>query len=70
MGFLNFITRYPIFLQKFSLAEGTGGQGQWLGGDGVERVMKFRKPLELSVLTEKEFLHPMGWQVGGLGPRG
>jgi len=62
--------RYPIFLQKFSLAEGTGGQGQWLGGDGVERVMKFRKPLELSVLTERRVLAPYGMAGGGPGSKG
>ena len=62
--------RYPIFLEKFSLAEGTGGQGQWLGGDGVERVMKFRKPLELSVLTERRVLSPYGMAGGGPGAKG
>ena len=62
--------RYPIFLQKFSLAEGTGGHGQWLGGDGVERVMKFRKPLELSVLTERRVLAPYGMAGGGPGRKG
>ena len=62
--------RYPIFLQKFSLAEGTGGHGQWLGGDGVERVMKFRKPLELSVLTERRVLAPYGMAGGGPGTKG
>ena len=62
--------RYPIFLKKFSLAESTGGQGKWTGGDGVEREMMFRKPLELSVLTERRVLAPYGMEGGGAGTKG
>ena len=45
--------RYPVLVEKFSLAEGTGGSGRWRGGDGVVRDLLFRKPLDLSVLTER-----------------
>ena len=45
--------RYPVLVQKFSLAESTGGSGRWRGGDGVVRELLFRKPLDLSVLTER-----------------
>jgi len=62
--------RYPVFLKKFSLAEGTGGAGQWQGGDGVERVIMFRKPLELSVLTERRVLAPYGMAGGEEGSKG
>ncbi len=29
--------RYPVVLHKFQLRLGTGGDGRWRGGDGVER---------------------------------
>lgn len=29
--------RYPVFLSKFQLREGSGGQGKQRGGEGVER---------------------------------
>jgi len=29
--------RYPIFLTKFQLREGSGGKGMYDGGEGVER---------------------------------
>lgn len=32
-----FERRYPVFLSKFQLREGSGGKGKFNGGDGVER---------------------------------
>ena len=56
--------RYPVILDQFSVAEGTGGRGKFLGGDGL---LIFRKNLELSVLTDRPC--PQHWgQHGGRGP--
>ncbi len=62
--------RYPVVLQHFSLAGGTGGEGTFRGGDGVLRQILFRKPLTLSVLTERRVLRPFGLAGGGDGQRG
>ena len=62
--------RYPVILQSFSLAEGTGGAGQFRGGDGVLRRTLFRKPLTLSVLTDRRVLQPYGLFGGDGGSRG
>ena len=40
--------RYPVILNQFSVAAGTGGGGQYRGGDGLVREITFRKSLELS----------------------
>ena len=62
--------RYPVILRHFSLAENTGGQGLYRGGDGVLREIQFRKELELSVLTERRVLAPYGLAGGEPGVRG
>ena len=62
--------RYPVILRQFSLAEDTGGRGQYRGGDGVLREIQFRKELELSVLTERRVLAPYGLAGGRPGVRG
>lgn len=45
--------RYPVILNHFSLERGSGGVGQFPGGDGVRREILFRVPMTLSVLTER-----------------
>ena len=57
-------------MKQFSLAEGTGGSGQYQGGDGLLREILFRKNLELSVLTERRVLAPYGLAGGQPGLRG
>jgi hypothetical protein len=32
--------RYPVVLRRFSLRQGSGGAGQWWGGDGVIREVR------------------------------
>jgi len=34
--------RYPIILNRFSIRCGSGGNGTYIGGDGVVREMIFR----------------------------
>ncbi|XP_055614300.1 5-oxoprolinase [Uranotaenia lowii] len=58
--------RYPIILKKFSLRDDhSGGIGLYCGGEGVHREMLFRKPMTLSVLTERRTLQPYGMAGGG-----
>ncbi|XP_058790910.1 5-oxoprolinase [Phymastichus coffea] len=62
--------RYPVILQKFSLRQGSGGDGARRGGDGVIREMLFRAPMTLSVLTERRVHCPPGLDGGDPGARG
>ncbi|XP_005089828.1 5-oxoprolinase [Aplysia californica] len=62
--------RYPVVLQCFKLNEGTGGDGQYHGGDGVVRELMFREPFTLSILTERRVFPPYGLKGGMPGQRG
>ena len=60
INFLFLPCRYPTVLVQFHLNEGTGGEGLFRGGDGVIREILFRRPLTLSVLTERRVYNPYG----------
>eukprot|EP00117_Sycon_ciliatum_P007634 scpid23060/ scgid10654/ 5-oxoprolinase; 5-oxo-L-prolinase; Pyroglutamase len=62
--------RYPVVVEKFSLRAGSGGGGRHAGGDGVVREMLFRRPLQLSVLTERRARAPYGLAGGEAGQMG
>lgn len=63
--------RYPIILNKFCLRDDqSGGRGRFVGGEGVQRELLFRKPVTVSVLTERRVLQPYGMAGGGAGKRG
>lgn len=64
-------SRYPIILNKFCLrSDGSGGRGLYIGGEGIERELLFRKALTLSVLTERRVLRPYGMHGGEDGKSG
>ena len=56
--------RYPVILRKFSLRSGSGGAGQFSGGDGVVRELEFRQPLVMSILSERRAFKPYGMAGG------
>ena len=60
VSFLSHVDRYPVILKRFLLNSGSGGEGQWSGGDGVTRELLFRKPLILCLLTERREYQPYG----------
>uniref|UniRef100_A0A8D0HJC7 5-oxoprolinase, ATP-hydrolysing n=1 Tax=Sphenodon punctatus TaxID=8508 RepID=A0A8D0HJC7_SPHPU len=62
--------RYPVLLRCFELARGTGGAGQFRGGDGVRRELLFREEMVLSVLSERRAFRPYGLQGGEPGSPG
>lgn len=64
-------SRYPIILNKFCLRDDeSGGRGMFDGGEGVHRELLFRKPVTVSVLTERRVLQPYGMAGGCPGKRG
>ncbi len=50
----------PVRLERFSLREGSGGAGSWVGGDGVEREYVFEESLSVSLLTQRRLSGPAG----------
>jgi len=60
-----FERRYPVILREFSLRQGSAGQGQHIGGEGVVRDIEFRIPVQVSILSERRVYHPYGLNGGG-----
>lgn len=59
-----FERRYPVLLREFGLREGSRGNGQHPGGDGVVRDIEFRIPVQVSILSERRVYHPYGMEGG------
>ncbi len=57
--------RYPVRLRRFALRHGSGGNGEWGGGNGVVRELEFLAPLAVSLLTQHRSQGPRG-RAGGL----
>lgn len=65
-----FEQRYPVLLHRFGLREESGGAGKHKGGDGVIRDIEFRKPVTVSILSERRVHAPRGLAGGEDGARG
>ncbi|KAK9079805.1 hypothetical protein SSX86_001478 [Deinandra increscens subsp. villosa] len=65
-----FEQRYPVVLHRFGLREKSGGNGVHRGGDGVVREIEFRRPVVVSVLSERRVHAPRGLNGGEDGARG
>jgi N-methylhydantoinase B len=61
---------YPMRIERYELAYGSGGEGQHRGGDGVERVVRVLEPASLSLLTDRRRHEPQGAAGGRLGAPG
>jgi 5-oxoprolinase (ATP-hydrolysing) len=62
--------RFPVRIQEFSVRRGSGGPGQFHGGDGVCREYEFLEPLTVSLLSERRDTAPFGLAGGQPGARG
>ncbi|KAE9613462.1 putative 5-oxoprolinase (ATP-hydrolyzing) [Lupinus albus] len=65
-----FEQRYPVILHKFGLRENSGGDGIHRGGDGLVREIEFRRPVIVSILSERRTHAPRGLKGGKNGARG
>ena len=63
--------RYPeVRVSEFALRRGSGGSGEFCGGDGVVRRLHFLQPRTLTVLSERRAIPPYGLNGGRSGDRG
>jgi 5-oxoprolinase (ATP-hydrolysing) len=62
--------RYPVLLREFALRRGSGGKGQFNGGDGLVREVEFLEPLNAAILSERRVYAPYGLKGGDSGKRG
>ncbi|MDB5721552.1 MAG: 5-oxoprolinase, partial [Alphaproteobacteria bacterium] len=58
-------TRYPVLLERFAIRRGSGGAGAHRGGDGVERHLRFREPMQAGILSNRRRVAPRGIEGGG-----
>ena len=57
-------TRFPVLLERFAIRRGSGGAGAHQGGDGVERRIRFRKPMRANILSNRRAVPPSGLAGG------
>ena len=62
--------RYPVRLELFALRRGSGGLGQWSGGDGLLRQLRFLAPMSASILSGSRQVAPFGLSGGLPGALG
>ena len=60
----------PLELVRFQFRKNSGGQGRWQGGDGVERIFKALRDLEVSLISSRRSTSPRGLHGGGEGEQG
>jgi N-methylhydantoinase B/oxoprolinase/acetone carboxylase alpha subunit len=62
--------RYPVRLVRFGIRKGSGGIGQYTGGEGMIRQVQALRPLEVSLVTSRRNSSPFGLEQGGAGAPG
>ncbi len=63
-------SRYPVRLESFAVRSGSGGQGRWRGGDGLERTIRFLEPMSVSLISGSRQVPPFGLNGGDSGACG
>ena len=58
-------TRFPVRVEAFRIRHGSGGKGEWQGGDGVVRRLSFHEPMTVSILSNRRTTRPFGLAGGG-----
>ena len=61
---------YPLRIDRYAVRRGSGGTGQFRGGDGVIRQYHFLEDAEVSLLTERRRYPPWGLNGGQAGQCG
>jgi len=59
--------RFPVLVREFALRGGSGGNGEFRGGDGLVREVEFREPMTAGILSNHRRIAPFGLAGGGAG---
>ncbi|MFI6985955.1 hydantoinase B/oxoprolinase family protein [Embleya sp. NPDC050154] len=62
--------RFPVLLEEFAIRHDSGGAGQWRGGDGAVRRIRFREAMTVSTLSGHRRVPPYGMAGGAPGALG
>ncbi len=63
-------SRFPVLLEQFAIRRGSGGAGQWRGGDGAVRRLRFLEPMQAGILSNRRRVPPFGLAGGEPGACG
>ena len=61
---------YPFRITRYSLRQGSGGEGEHRGGDGIIREIEVLTDATVTVLSDRRKLRPYGLAGGGEGEAG
>lgn len=62
--------RFPILLEQFSIRKKSGGKGQYRGGDGVIRCLRFLESMIANIISSHRVIPPYGLKGGLAGKTG
>ncbi len=62
--------RFPVRLDSYEIRSGSGGVGQWRGGDGGVRRVRFLEPMTASILSNGRVVPAFGMAGGQPGALG
>lgn len=62
--------RFPVVLEDFHIRRGSGGKGQYKGGDGTHRQIRFLEEMDCALLTGHRRVAPFGLNGGESGQVG
>ena len=57
----------PVRVESFGLRRGSGGRGQWKGGEGVTRRLRFLASMHGNLITSRRVVPPHGLSGGEAG---
>jgi N-methylhydantoinase B len=61
---------YPLRVMRYEVRRGSGGEGQWRGGDGIRRDVQVLCEAQVTLLTERREQAPYGLNGGQPGVPG
>ncbi len=61
---------YPLRVRRLRLRQGSGGEGRYRGGEGIERDLEVLEATTVSLITERRLFPPWGLAGGGPGAVG
>jgi 5-oxoprolinase (ATP-hydrolysing) len=62
--------RFPVRLESFSIRHGSGGAGEFRGGNGIIRRVRFLEPMTAAILSNHRRIAPYGMAGGEPGQVG
>jgi 5-oxoprolinase (ATP-hydrolysing) len=62
--------RYPVRVEQFGIRENSGGAGEFTGGDGAVRKLRFLEPMTATIVASRRTVAPFGLAGGGPGATG